>query len=118
MGSRTRRYTAWSSLVALIIGLAMPMLPGLHAATTGLEDCAALARDADLAVDANGTRGSASDHCVMCHWLRTARSGSMGPAVSADPAFTDRPLEPVPSVRAVSRLVDLEGPSRAPPAFA
>ena len=113
-----RRVTAWSSLTALVVGLAMPMLPSLHAAATAPDDCAVPARPSgELRVGVNDSADrTAPGHCVMCHWLRTARSGSAYPLVAADPVLTFRTLDASPSIPVVSRFLVLESPSRAPPA--
>jgi hypothetical protein len=118
MASLARRVTAWTSLAALVVGLAMPMLPWLHAAATGPDDCAApTRRPGELRVDVNDPADRpAPGHCVMCHWLRTARSASTHPPVAAVPVLSFRSIDECRSIRAVSRLVVLEGPSRAPPA--
>jgi hypothetical protein len=118
MAFRTHRVTAWGSLVTLVVGLAMPMLPGLHVAATAPDDCAPLVRPLTARqIDARTAPDSAPpEHCVMCHWLRTARSASMHPPLPADPVFTSRTADRPPTILVVSRLIVLEGPSRAPPA--
>lgn len=117
MASLARRMTAWSSLAALLVGLGMPMLPGLHAAATAQDDCAGpTRRPGDLRVQVSAPADStAPDHCVMCHWLRSVRSASIHPPIATDPGLTVRTIDASPSIRAASRLIVLEGPSRAPP---
>jgi hypothetical protein len=110
------RVTAWITLLALVVGLGMPMLPGFHvlaAAGDGCADAAGLSRE--RRIDTPGDSTQAADHCVMCHWLRTAHNASFGPVEPSDPpraveaAVTGAPAD------AASRLVVLERPSRAPP---
>jgi hypothetical protein len=55
-----RRMTAWASLVALLAGLAMPMLPGLHVAATALP---ALSRRR-IGVDMTLRYRPLRDHCL------------------------------------------------------
>ncbi len=119
MGSfapRAHRVTAWISLAAFLAVLTMPMLPGLHTAARAEADCASVGRPGGgLAVGTNTAAQPGSDHCVMCHWLRAARSATVPPVVSADPSITCEPVAVRVTVSALGRLLVLEGPSRAPP---
>jgi hypothetical protein len=108
--------TAWTTLVALQVVLTMPMLPGLHTAARAEADCAGVSRpDVDLTIDAETAPPTGSDHCVMCHWVRAARSATVHPVASADPSLAYDPVVVRPVVSAIGRLLVLEGPSRAPP---
>jgi hypothetical protein len=122
MGSfvpRARRVTAWMSLAAFLAVLAMPMLPGLHTAAQAEADCAGVGRPGvGRAIGADSAVPIGADHCVMCHWLRAARSATVRPVASAAPSFTYEPVAVRPTVSAIGRLLVLEGPSRAPPSAA
>ena len=122
MGSfapRAERVTAWISLAAFLAVLAMPMLPGLHTAARAEADCASVGRPGGgLAIGADVASPAGSDHCVMCHWLRAARSATVRPVASAVPPLTYEPVAVRPTVSAVGRLLVLERPSRAPPSAA
>jgi hypothetical protein len=116
---RAHRLTAWISLVAIVAVLAMPMLPGLHTAARAGLDCEGVARPGEgLAIGADAATPIGSGHCVMCHWLRAARSATVHPVASAAPSLSYEPAALRPTVTGVGRLLVLEGPSRAPPSFA
>jgi hypothetical protein len=122
MGSfapRAQRMTAWISLAAFLAVLAMPMLPRLHTAARAEADCAGVGRaGGGLAIGTDTASPTGPDHCVMCHWLRAARSATVHPVASAVPPLAYEPVAVWPTVSAVGRLLVLERPSRAPPSAA
>jgi hypothetical protein len=110
------RVTAWTSLMALVVGLAMPMLPGLHTVTAASDDCATTARTGvRIQLEPGGASPAAPEHCVMCHWLRTARSASTGLVASADPPLTIPTVFSRSPIDVPGHLLVVERPSRAPP---
>jgi hypothetical protein len=116
MTSWSRRLTAWTSLMALVVGLAMPMLPGLHTVTAASDDCATTGRTGGrIQLEPGGPSPSAPEHCVMCHWLRTARSASTGLVASADPPPTVPAVLNRSPIDVPSHHLVVERPSRAPP---
>lgn len=114
---RARHLTAWISLIALTVGLAAPMLPGLHTLAAAADDCAKAAGPShDLRrVTVPGAAAQTPDHCVMCHWLRTARSASLTLAARTEAPDAGRPLVLALEGAQLPRAVVLERPSRAPP---
>jgi hypothetical protein len=60
-------------------------------------------------------RSSDSDHCLVCHSLRSLRNGLVAvhtPAIDRTPAAAVR----VSDIVLAGRLLDLRAPARAPPA--
>ena len=111
--SRMRR---WSRVVALAVMLATVRVPHV-----GLDDAACAPEAAGTYAPHNETDHAiraaaqgASDHCAVCHWIRSARSSR--PQVAACTA--DCPvLEPLPwdAVRSPFSAALVQVPARAPP---
>ncbi len=113
-----RRLTAWTSLGALLAALALPMLPAMHTIARAEADCAPLGRSfAGTRLDGEAAPPATTDHCVMCHWQRAARSATVYPVVSGDPALTSAAITLAAPNDPAVRLLVIERPSRAPPAL-
>jgi hypothetical protein len=110
------RMRRWSRVVALAVALATVRLPHV-----GLDDaaCAPSAEgsyaphnETDHSIRSAGQQ--ASDHCAICHFIRSARSSR--PPVAASAAYCPI-LEQIPgdAVRFPSVAPHAEVPARAPP---